>query len=205
MVVNSLQTPEILSTENNNYLLIHKNGCSQIRGSLLTNYKQIQILDHLPNQNPYWTTLRDPYDRLISGLTYDILKIYNNIDNIDKVINYKNVKDIIYNRVSINRKSTGIMNHTTLQWIYLFNQPLNFFVSIENLDLFLNIHFQTNIKSPHFINENNQNNKDKVNKYIQSNPLLSQTINHLLAPDYMLINHFKSEDLMWNWSWGKMF
>ena len=201
-MINNLQNLEIYSTEVSNYLLIHKNGCTQVKSLLKNNYKELNLNQSLPNKKPYWTVLRDPYDRFISGLTYDLLIVYGNIDNIEKFLDIKFLKNSYLFKISPYYRSRGFISHTIPQWTYLFNQPLNFFVDIKDLDAFSNIHFNVVLESK---NKTRKEFKGIVENHIKSNDILQQFVESLIAPDYFLYNHIYTQGLLWNWQMGKMF
>lgn len=198
-----LQNIEIFTTSTSNYLLIHKNGCSQVREHLYLNYPQVELFYNFFPQNHKinWTVLRDPYNRFISGLTYDILRQFKKLDNLDKIINISS--SFFYQKINLETRKDGNVNHIIPQWTYLFNQPLNFLVEIKDLDKFLDIHF---LKRTNFT-ETNTSSKQKniVLDYVEKNKELKNLIIAYLAPDYYYIEQAKSQGLFWNWQNGKMF
>jgi len=197
-----LQNIEVLSTPTSNYLLIHKNGCSQVREHLYQNFTQIGSSDFFPQNNKVnWTVIRDPYDRFISGLTYDILRQFKKLDNLDKIINISS--SFFYQKINLKTRESGNVNHVISQWTYLFNQPLNFLIKIKDLDNFLDMHFQKRIN---FTETNTPlEQKNIVLNYIEKNSYLKNLIMAYLAPDYFYIEQAKSEELFWSWQSGKIF
>ena len=201
-MVNTIQNIEIYHTLTSNYLLIHKNACSQVLTTLQNNFTKVKRFETLPNQNPYWTIIRDPYNRFISGLTYDILINYGNLNSLDKILNLKKIKPLLFSKLNKNYRSTGFISHTLSQWTYIFNQPLNFFVNINDTTPFLDLHYPKPITDSNIMEKKY---KDIVKEYINSNTSLKQLIHNLLVPDYFLYDHIQTQGLLWNWQMGKMF
>ena len=193
---------EVYSTANSNYMLIHKNGCNQVRHHLYTNFKQVEYLHHFPSNKINWTTIRDPYERFISGLTYDILKQFQNLDNLSKILNIKNIKYFFYENTFINR-TKGNVNHTTPQWVYLHSQPIDFFVKINDLDLFLDLHFK--VRSNNESTNTSKQSKKIVRNFINNNKKLKRLIKAYLAPDYFYLEKTTTKELIWKWQNGKIF
>lgn len=201
-MISNIQNIEVFSTESSNYLLIHKNGSSQIKTLLKDNSKEIYTSLSIPYSNPYWTTIRNPYDRFISGLTYDIFQVYGNLNNIEKFLNIDFLKKTCYFINNPYHRVKGFISHTLPQWTYLFNQPLNFFVDISDLDLFIPIHFKKQIKYPNTLSSTY---KKVIKDYIELHPPLYQFVENFLSPDYFVYNHIKTHSLLWKWQMGKMF
>ena len=197
-----LQNIEVFSTFSSNYLLIHKNGCSQVKEHLYKNFDHVVPYNFFPQNNKVnWTVLRDPYDRFISGLTYDILRQTKRLDNLDKFIDVSS--SFFYQKINLKTRTNGDVNHIVPQWTYLFNQPLNFVVKTRDLDKFLDIHF---LKRVNFTETNTPSNKKNiVLDYIEKNINLKNLIMAYLAPDYYYIKQAKTEGLFWSWQNGKIF
>lgn len=197
-----LQNIEVFSTPTSNYLLIHKNGCSQVREHFYKNFSQVKVNHFFPqNGKINWTVIRDPYDRFISGLTYDILRQFKKLDNLDKIINISS--SFFYQKINLKTRESGNVNHVIPQWTYLFNQPLNFLIKIKDLDNFLDIHFQKRIN---FTETNTPfEQKNVVLNYIEKNPYFKNLIMAYLAPDYFYIEQAESKGLFWSWQNGKIF
>ena len=198
-----LQDTEIFTTLNSNYLLIHKNGCSQVKKHLYLNYSQVEkFFNSFPQNNKInWTVLRDPYDRFISGLTYDLLKQFKNLNNLEKIID--NSLFLIYQKINLKTRENGNISHTIPQWTYLLSHPLDFLVMINNLDDFLDIHFQKRFNYTKTNTPSEQ--KDIVLNYIEKNSYLKNLIMAYLAPDYYYIQQSQFQDLFWTWQNGKIF
>ena len=64
------QNIELYETNNFQYLLIHKNGSSSVVECLKnTNYI---ITDKINLNKVRWTVIREPYERFITGVKYDL-------------------------------------------------------------------------------------------------------------------------------------
>ena len=202
-MIHNIQNIEVFSTDTSNYLLIHKNACTQILYTLENNYKKVVYSPELlPNNKPYWTVIRDPYERFISGLTYDIVKVYGSTENANEIIKNRDLKNLFFNKVNRTYRKNGFTVHTLPQWTYIFNQPINFFVPMSTLTLFLDTHFKNKV-----LNKNKGNEKDIeiIRDIIESDSVLKGSIDMYLASDYFLYNHIISEGLIWEWNYGKMF
>ena len=199
-----LQNIEVFTTSTNNYLLIHKNGCSQVKEHLYKNFLSVEHNNFFPqNKKINWTVLRDPYDRFISGLTYDILLQFGNLNNLDNIINESVLESFIYQKINLKTRKNGNVNHTIAQWTYLFSQPINFIVELKDLNKFLDIHFK--IRSNLFKNETLFEHKKIVSNFIEKNKILKKLIKSYLASDYYYIKQAMNNNLFWKWQNGKMF
>lgn len=205
--INFIQNIDTYVTNKCSYLLIHKNACSEIKTHLQNNST---FIDHLlittpiNSPLPHWTCIRDPYERFISGLSYDLFLNYKDA-NLELILNNIDFKELFLSKLPIQLKSKdkGHLSHTILQWTYLFNQNLDFYVDIKDLDLFLDMHFPKR--------ENKRNNvtpieyKEFLSSYIESNPNLKNLINQYISSDYYIIDQIHNSGLLWNWQDGKMF
>ena len=205
---NIIQNTSLYTTDKCHYLLIHKNACTTIRGHLDSNSPYLDLkMSLIPDNSnlPYWTVTRDPYDRFISGLTYDIFKSYPLAKDLKKVLGTINFNNLFLQKLPISSisKSIGKLNHTVLQWTYLFNQKLDFYVDIKDLDLFLEVHFEKKTKERGKSQDPKQ--KEIVKNYIESNPNLKSLVFNYLSNDYYLLNQINNSGLLWNWQMGKMF
>ena len=206
MLVNT-QNVEIYTTTDSNYLQIHKNGCDHIKHHLHENYSEvIENFSNPNNDKVTWTTIRDPYKRFISGITYDILRQFNSLDNLENILSIENLNLIFYKRINnitpfFNAK--GNITHTSLQWTYLASHSVNAVVKIEDLNIFLDMHF----KKRNNINVTNTPSeyKNTVLNFIENNKEIKNLIMSYLAPDYYYIEQIKYNNLFWVWQNGKIF
>jgi len=116
-----------------NYLGIQKNGYSTVKKNFPDAFQV-----YLPNTSlPNWTVIRNPMDRFVSGLAYDLrytpyidkTKIINNIENL-----------IVTNYMNGPKKSNGFGCHTQMQSLYFLGEKIDFFVDISDLETFIKIH-----------------------------------------------------------------
>jgi len=197
----SFQNIEYYTSAKDQYLLIHKCACSSVRKAQLECFKKIENLEWPVNNKVRWTVLRDPYDRFISGLAYDItLNNSFNINIQDFVFNLfnKNLLNNIYEYINNNKRITGRLSHIIPQCTYLFQQPIDVYVDIKDLDLFLNINY--NVDS---IRENVGDKtsyclvKEVVDNY-------KEKILDIYSMDYYVLDRIKSNNMYWNWNNGKI-
>lgn len=206
-----IQNIEVYSCDNHNYLLIHKNACSSVLKHFIENYGQQNVERYYfnpPNDKIYWTVIRDPYDRFISGITYDIINNFGSLRSIEKYLSIETLKSSIFNKVFIDKRpqkestTTGTVSHTSSQWLYLFNQKLDFVVDIKDLDVFFDMHFERRSDHENILDKEY---KLKVMEYLESNNQLKRAILDYLTPDYLIFNQIQSQGFIWNWQKGKMF
>lgn len=202
----NIQNIDIYTTPTDHYLVIQKNGCTQILSHIKQNYDQnsLSLNTSLPlKTKPYWTTVREPYERFISGLTYDVLRHYGDLNKLEEIITLSNLKRMFNKRmpVEIKKYEEGSILHTTLQWNYMWNQNLDFIVDIKNLNTFLDVHYSIRLNVP---NETPTSKKNQVKDYIDNHPL-KPVIDSYLDPDYHLYNQLYNVGYIWDWQSGKMF
>ena len=176
------QNLEFYETDNFQYLLIHKNGCT----SVLESIKDVNPV-YTENRNLEkicWTVIRDPYERFVSGLSYDLTR--HNVD----------VKDVSLDKLfhSYSEKTTrekGNFNHTSSQVPYLINANVNWYVDISDLSLFLKLHFKKSY---------NLNNTYDIKSYFKKEDVLKY-----LQLDYNIYNRIINSPYLWEWQKGKIF
>lgn len=180
-----------------NYMVIQKCGNSYIRDIFKKIYQDDYIIAKEPNfRNIKWTVIRDPRDRFVSGLAYDIWK--NNYTNYDKL--FSNLESLMQNPISSTFYNSGKVKHTILQSSYLMLQYIDLFVDIKDLTEFCLLNFdetsdQTN-KVPAEL-------KTKVKEEIISRNM-QQRIDDLLANDMYLYNQILNHDRLWCWQNGNV-
>jgi len=69
---------ECYCTEKFQYVLIHKNGCSMVVDTMINNYSVV-MNEFIYNDRPSFTVIRDPWDRTISGLSYDLERTFGDV------------------------------------------------------------------------------------------------------------------------------
>tara|TARA_R100001132_G_scaffold4057_1_gene3355 strand:+ start:71 stop:619 length:549 start_codon:yes stop_codon:yes gene_type:complete len=179
------QNLEVFETEKFQYLLIHKNGSKSVR-KCMEQFNPVFRTYPNPNNNTVkWTVIRDPYERFISGLNYNVNK--HNIDPTE--INYLEP----FNNGTVNLKSRvlGHVNHCISQVSYLINVNIDYYVDIKDLHLFLKMHFGESAWVNKQPNKSPLINKNEVMKYLNF--------------DYYVYNKIKDSNNFWNWTQGKIF
>ena len=177
------QNIEFIETDKFQYLMIHKNGSSSI-GEAMKDINFISTTEINLNKIK-WTVIRDPYERFVSGLRYDLLRHDVNI----KDINYSSSHNTLVNYYTRAQKN---LNHATSQVPYLINTNIDWYVDIKDLDMFLKMHFNVEIHS----NENNVDIDLNLNK---------KDIMKYLDLDYYVYNKIIQSDHLWKWFNGKIF
>lgn len=210
--INFLQNLEYwtLSPRKVQYLLVHSTGCSSIRNTMGIGHGTEYEAEDLAPPNPdfvKWTCYKDPVERFKSGLFYDIkTTILNNSyeDNEEKIfariLNDERTFDC-YNSLTNSGflKKRGTIPHTVPQSVYWVNQPLDVFVPIEVLDMFLEMHFgfsdQANVTEKNSIYYLYM---DMISKY-------DTRIRDLHKFDYFFLQRLINEEMVWRWQNGKIF
>jgi len=181
-----LQKIEFYETKDIQYLLIPKNGSM----SVLKSFEKIPhiVTRELANKVK-WTVVRNPIDRLISGLAYDL--------NLQKLsLKDINIKSLFYSNMHSVIKEFHYVSHTSLQIYYLFNAKINWYINIEDLDIFLKMHFNQTAHD----NKSSINKKYDIEKYIDKDEIMKYL--HL---DYYVYNRIKQSPFLWEWQHGKIF
>lgn len=177
------QNIELYETDKFQYLLIHKNGSHSIIEAL-KNLKYF-ITNKINLSKIRWTVIRDPYERFISGLRYDLKR-----QNLD-------IKDIEYQSLFNGRLNNflnqkGNVNHTLSQIPYLINTHVNWYIELKDLNVFMKTHFN---KSLHLNKEENN---------IELNLDKKEIMKHLDL-DYYIYNQIIASSNLWQWQQGKIF
>jgi len=182
---------EIVETEKFQYVRIHKNGNSSVHKCIKNNFKpeEIQYTNHLSKKTRF-CIIRDPYKRFLSGLKWDLY--LNDVDVKD--VDFK--KLFTSNENHIRNSMVGHINHSISQIPYLMNCQISHYVDIEDLNIFLKMHFK---KSEHENNYLNNNSYD-IEKYIDKDEVMKYL--HL---DYYVYDSIKKSPFLWEWQHGKIF
>lgn len=189
------------------FLQIHKNGCTYVRDVI--HEVNIPLVLDTPRPNLLlWAVIREPYDRLLSGLTYDLYRHrpeYFQNDGCDDLINHFQVNDIIRHSIQYQRsdmRESGNIPHTIPQSVYLLQQPVGMYVNIEDLSEFCYTHFDVRRHEKHStLNDH----KAKVKYAIESVDGLRQRIDDYLAIDYYIYSMIHTSRNVWCWQYGKIF
>lgn len=177
------QNIEFYETEKYQYLLIHKNACSSVT-NLIKNDKYF-VTDKKNLFKIRWTVIRDPYERFISGLKYDLNNNNVSIKNI-------NLEKLFTSKINTETRGKGFVNHTSSQLLYLINSDINWYIDIKDLNLFLKIHFGKSL----ILNKS----KNKINLKINKNNIMK-----FLKIDYEVYNQILYSQNFWEWQKGKIF
>lgn len=183
----------------NSYLLIHKNASKTVMRAL--HHSSINVYsDNIPNTNIKWTVIREPMERMVSGLAFDI-KMNPQISEgmfIDKLEqSLFGIPSPVFRDKNIHKE-----NHTYTQSSYLINNPIDFYVDMQDLNEFLKSNF--NYDGVSGIDEDKSCEfKDKARDVINSFGV--NRIKDLLAFDTYIYNKILSSGNLWKWQHGKVF
>lgn len=190
---------KILPTHN--YLLIQKTGCSYVCNLFEFFYQESprshQTIPEQNQKNICWTTIRNPYERFISGLAYDIHKTNVNFD-----IVFSDLPSLINGHVSAYFRSSGKVQHTISQVSYIMHQPISMFVDVKDLTEFCSMNFNT------VLNEDYQGKvptdfKILVQQEIE-NRGLTQRVQDLLSYETYVYEKILQSDHIWRWQNGNI-
>ena len=183
-----LQNIEFYETKNFQYLLIPKNGSTSV-------LKCFEKTPHVVKRNlankVKWTVIRDPIDRLISGLAYDLSlqKLSLKDISIDSLF-YSNMHSIV--------KEFHYVSHTSLQIYYLYNAKIDWYVDLKDLSIFLKMHFNKDIKD----NKGSNKIKEQVKEFVYKN---MDKIKPFLMPDIKMYETAQQSEQLWQWQKGRIF
>jgi hypothetical protein len=198
----ALQYTEIISTDRHRYLVIHRNGSSTVRSCIADSDNSTT-----GNSIILWTVLRDPYDRFIDAVAYDIeyagIEVSNNV--LDTLVGTtSNIRKYICD-LSVNEemRNDGFVKHSNLQLTYLFDNRVDMYVDLQDLDAFCKIHFPntSNVR----VNTENTKDKDLVRNYFDGKPELKEYVQGVISIDYIMINRLEEQQKKWEWYMGKVF
>lgn len=177
------QNIEMYETKKFQYLLIHKNGSSSVRACV---DPLNPVVTNKINLNKIkWTVIRDPYERFVSGLKYDLKRQNLNIEDINPSSFYHSV-------VNVFSRTKGNVNHTASQIPYIINSHINWYIELKDLSTFLKMHF------------NNVQYKNMEENKIQLNLDKEEIMKHLEL-DYYIYNQILGSSCLWKWQQGKIF
>jgi len=200
-----IQNTEFYSSPEQNYLLIHKNACTTIRDNLIKEFGS-DLMDKRAGGGVTWAVTRDPYDRLLSALAYDIEVQYpqedwGSLESIEEILSTIDYTKYIVNNVPHMSNYLGKAQHSVLQTIYLFDNNVDILVDLEDLEHFIPMHF----KNPVGIkNRGNKSRKDSIRHILDSYPLRKDFIQSLLEVDYIMLKAMQAQGKVWSWGSGKI-
>jgi len=175
------QNIELLETDKFQYLLIHKNGSSSVSKCI----KDFNITNRINLNKIRWTVIRDPYERFVSGLKYDLKKHNLSIEEIDITELYNSMTNVF------TRERRHVV-HTSSQVSHLINTHVNWYVELKDLNLFLKMHFN---QTEH-CNANDENTEINIDK---------KEVMKYLNFDYYVYNKILNSQYLWKWQMGKIF
>ena len=132
-----------------------------------------------------WTVIRDPYERFIAGLKYDLTIQGLELEDVNK-------DDLYHSLINLRTRSQGDVNHTASQIPYLINTHIDWYVDLKDLTAFLKIHF------------NKVEHKNVNKKNIELNIDKHEVMKHLQL-DYFVYDNIKNSSYLWKWQNGKIF
>jgi hypothetical protein len=186
---------DIIETGKFQFVRIHKNGNMSVEKCIKNNFKKedIHYTNHL-SKKVRFCIIRDPYERFLSGLKWDLW--LNKVD-----IKDINIKELFTaNEHHFRNSMIGHIKHSTSQIPYLFNVQCSHYIDMSNLTLFLKMHFG---KSEHETKFADLNDKDHL-KNIEQN-LDKNEIMKYLHLDYYVYDSIKKSPFLWEWQHGKIF
>jgi len=186
---------DIIETEKFQFVRIHKNGNTSIEKCIQDNFKKEEIIytNHL-SKKPRFCIIRDPYERFLSGLKWDLC--LNNVDIKDVDIE----KLFTANEHHIRNSMIGHIKHSTSQIPYFFNTQCSHYVDISDLDIFLKIHFNKSAHENKFTDLCKDKRFYNIEKYLKKDDIMKYL--HL---DYYIYNHIKKSPFLWEWQHGRIF
>jgi len=181
---------ELTETDKFQFLRIYKNGNMSVQKCIEENFPGEFKMSSAPSGNkPRFAVIRDPYERFMSGLKYDLERHKVDIQDIriDKLFTTKEIH--VRNILAAN------INHSASQIPYLMNSGISHYIDIKDLNLFLKMHFN---KIKH-VNKSNTETKD-IEQYLNKNEIMKYL--HL---DYYIYNSIINSPFLWEWQHGRIF
>jgi len=180
---------EIIETEKFQFVRIHKNGNKSVVKCIENSFKEEEISYVFRlSSKPRFCIIRDPYERFISGLKYDLSRSTIDIKDID-------IKQLFTaNEVHPRNIWKGYIKHSISQMPYLFNTQCSHYIDLKDLNTFLKIHFNQ------IAHENKSTINNNIEKYIDKDEVIKYL--HL---DYYMYNTIKKSPFLWEWQHGKIF
>jgi len=186
---------DIIETEKFQYVRIHKNGNASVLKCIQNNFKKEEICstNHLSKKTRF-CIIRDPYERFISGLKWDLW------------INNVNIKDVdikklfTCNENHLRNSMIGYINHSISQIPYLMNCQISHYIDIEDLNIFLKMHFKKSEHENKFTNLKEKVNIKNIEEYLDKDEIMKY-----LHMDYYIYDTIKRSPFLWEWQHGKIF
>lgn len=203
-----MKLTEYYSTSEQSFLLIHKNACSTVKSNLSCRFGDtLQEVGPPIEGSLKWAVIRDPYDRFISALAYDIstqypVEIWKDEKALYNVIELLDLKKYLTHHATNSFYRSGILSHSILQTIYLFDNNIDIVVEDKDLKHFIPIHFKHPVPNQNIgVSEY----KECIRKIIDKIPSIKQKVLLLLEIDYVTLESFKDKGAQWTWGSGRLF
>ena len=179
---------DIVETEKFQFIRIHKNGNASVQKCIEDTYGEEMRNTSQLSKKPRFCIIRDPYERFLSGLKWDL---YLNDINIKDV----NVKKLFTtNEYHMRNSMRGHIKHTASQIPYLFNTQVSHYIDISDLNIFLKMHFK---KIEH---KNKSEDFQNIEKYLDKTEIMKY-----LHMDYYVYDYIKKSPFIWEWQHGNIF
>tara|TARA_R110000803_G_scaffold210465_2_gene282362 strand:+ start:556 stop:1113 length:558 start_codon:yes stop_codon:yes gene_type:complete len=182
------QNIELYETDKFQYLLIHKNGSTSIRECM----KDLNpvVTNKINFLKVRWTVIREPFNRFISGLKYDLKRHGLKQDEVNH--------DTFHNsRINLFSREKGDVNHSASQVPYLINTQIDWYIEMKDLPSFLRMHFGKSEQ----LNQNDIDYKDT-----ELNLDLDEfDIRKHLDLDYYVYKQIVNSPHLWKWQQGRIF
>ena len=184
-----VQNIEVFKTTKFQYISICKNACTSMSNLIKDNYEYTLEINSVPDRVTF-TTIREPYERFVSGLHYDYVRHKPDLNKV-------NVRDLFFDIHPLHNWQKGDLNHTTSQIFYLFNNIINWFVDTKDLVHFQKLHFN-DVRHDNVVEDRYK----EVDDFIENN---KKEILLYLQHDYHFYNSIHKSPLLWTWQKGKIF
>ena len=179
---------DIIETEKFQFVRIHKNGNTSVLKCIKDTYGKEVYYTHQLSKKPRFCIIRDPYERFLSGLKWDL-----NINNMN--IEDINVEKLFTtNETHMRNNLVGHIKHSVSQIPYFFNVQCSHYVDMSDLNIFLKMHFN---KTAH---ETKSEDSQNIEKYLDKNDIMKY-----LHMDYYVYDSIKKSPFLWEWQHGKIF
>ena len=202
------QDREIWATKEQQYINIHKSGSTTIRTLLEKGFPGIRSYLEPIKDSVAWTVLRDPYERFVDALSYDILRTGLELTEgtLMQVIgdSYK-LRQYIFGVSHPETRTSGLVRHSMLQVTYLTNISLDHFILDKDLDIFCSMHFPQHTLHSEDMNMGGLSEQEFVYEFLQKNPAIDSEVRNYLMIDYFLLNQLRAANRQWHWANGRIF
>jgi hypothetical protein len=185
----------LVGTPDFQFVRIYKNGNSSVTKSIFNTYKKEEITyNTFLEKKPRFCIIRDPYERFISGLKFDLWRLKVDIKDV-------NIKKLFTsNELHVRNQMTGDLKHTVSQIPYLLNSQISHYIDIEDLNIFLKMHFSESVHEYKFTDLCKEEKFNDIEKHLDKEEIMKY-----LNIDYYVYNEIKRSCFLWDWQNGKIF